>query len=53
MYSELDKVETSMPTPKRLATALVEELKMAESNVEQILVNASMALIQILEHMRH
>jgi hypothetical protein len=33
-----------------LATALEEELKMAESKVEQILVKARIALIQTLEN---
>jgi hypothetical protein len=38
-----------VPTLKALETLLVEALKMAESNVEQILVNARMALMVILQ----
>jgi hypothetical protein len=45
MYIVLDKTATSRPTPKYSATFLDEGLKMAESKVEQILVNASITLM--------
>jgi hypothetical protein len=57
MYSELDRTETSRPTPKCFETFWDEELKMAESKVEQILVKASMAPIytlgEMLDHIFH
>ena len=49
MYSELERLDTSRPTPKYLETFWLEALKMAESKVEQILVNATIALIYTLE----
>jgi hypothetical protein len=49
MYRELERIATSRPTLKWFATLLDEELKMAESKVEQILVNARIALIMTLE----
>ena len=45
MYRELERMATSRLTPKCFETLLDEELKTAESKVEQILVKASMALM--------
>jgi hypothetical protein len=45
IYRELERAATTRPTSNCLETFLEEELKMAESNVEQILVKASIALM--------
>jgi hypothetical protein len=49
IYSELDSVATSMPTPNTRATLPVELEKTAESKVEQILVKARMIPVQSLD----
>jgi hypothetical protein len=45
IYIVLDKTATSRPTPKYSATFLDDGLKIAESKVEQILVNARITLM--------